>query len=196
MEGVAGVILRLSAAPPAVDAVSRAAGHPVAEVQNVAGRLATRTAEAARRAANLACPLAVAGEAGEGQPRAVVVTLGLGVEEEVRRLGLAGRMGEALLLDAAGNALLAAACREAATRLTGSSKEWAWLAPGCGDHPISLVPEVVREAGAGAVGVEVLPGGMLRPEKTVAGWIVEGPGAGPELCPGCASPVCPWAGGR
>lgn len=126
-----------------------------------------------------------------GQPGAAaspaVVTLGPAVEDEVRRLMRSGRLTRAHALDQAGNLLLAQATRELCRDLSG-----AWLSPGCHGLPLTLIPMIADLAGAREVEVEVLPSGMLRPEKSVAGFILHGV-TQPLVCLGCASPICPWS---
>lgn len=185
---------------------------PVAAVRQALGGLcdwpgADKAAEtAARRAAALAVPRAVTRLVGPQaalgrllspeltgtrEVWAAVVTLGPALEEEVRRLFAEGKAGEGLCLDGAGNAVLAETVREVGRRLNG-----VWLAPGCHAVPLSLVPEVAAAAGSGEIGVEVLPSGMLRPEKSVAGWVMPGATQHPPACEGCTSPICPWRGRR
>jgi hypothetical protein len=173
------------AAPPGTAEVLRALGVP-----DGAARLAGLPEQALRRAAALAVPRAAVGGPGR-RVQAAVVSLGPALEEEVRRLIAAGKTAEGLCLDAAGSAWLAEAVREVARRLKG-----VWLAPGCQARPLSLVPRIAAAAGSATIGVEVLPSGMLRPEKSVAGWVVRGRGRRPRACAVCASPVCPWSGRR
>ncbi len=179
------MIMVLETAPPGAAEVLRALGGQAGET-----RMAGLAEQAARRAAALAVPRAAAGPP-DRRAQAVVVSLGPALEEEVRHLVAAGKAAEGLCLDAAGSAWLAEATREVSRRLEG-----VWLAPGCHALPLSLVPRIAAAAGSAGIGVEVLPSGMLRPEKSVAGWVVRGTGRRPPACATCASPVCPWCGRR
>jgi hypothetical protein len=170
-----------------------------------------RESLAAAAAARLAAPVAAAGPAWDAGDLAdaagaaaggaacilaagardlvpVVVTLGPGLEDEVRALTAGGQFHAAFRLDEAGNSLLGEAAVETARRLGG-----VWLAPGCHGLPLSLVPGIAAAAGAAEAGVTVLASGMLRPEKSVAGLVAVG-GRRPAGCETCASAVCPWRG--
>ncbi|HHW13414.1 MAG TPA: hypothetical protein GXX28_00590 [Firmicutes bacterium] len=202
------MLLQLTKPAPPEAALCRLLGERLLKAEGTGSgdHLLVLAERAARRAADLAEPRAAAGPytveveddgrraleriSGKATPLAVVVTVGEAVEAEVRRLFGEGRATEALLLDTAGNLVLGTATREACQRLEG-----VWLSPGCHELPFSLLPSLVAAAEGGAAGVQLLPGGMLSPEKTVAGLAVKAAGERPPGCRCCASAVCPWRGG-
>lgn len=182
------MLLQLTKPAPPEEALGRLLGERLLTPESAGsgGNLSALAGWAAQRAAELAEPRA---GTGESTPQAAVVTLGAALEAEVRRLFREGHATKALLLDSAGNLVLAAATREVCRRLNGT-----WLSLGCHGLPLSLMPELAADAGRQA-GVRVLPGGMLFPEKTVVGLVVSELAELPAGCRRCTSEICPWRSG-
>lgn len=124
----------------------------------------------------------------------LAVTLGLGVEAELRRLSLTDRVGQ-LVFDAAGSALVERAADAAEARVVAAAAERGLFcgtrfSPGYGDFPLATQPILLATLDAQrALGITLSPELLMTPTKSVTavvglfGKLQEGTGR--EACGTC-----------
>ena len=124
----------------------------------------------------------------------LAVTLGLGVEAELRRLSLTDRVGQ-LVFDAAGSALVERAADAAEARVVAAATERGLFcgkrfSPGYGDFPLATQPILLATLDAQrALGITLSPELLMTPTKSVTAVVglfgEPQEGAGREACGTC-----------
>lgn len=124
----------------------------------------------------------------------LAVTLGIGVEGELRRLSLTDTLGQ-LIFDAAATALVERAADAADARVRAYAAEQGSFtsrrfSPGYGDLPLSCQPDLLAALDATRqLGITLAPSGLMIPTKSVTALVGIHPRPQPGLedsCEGCA----------
>ncbi|SEH37500.1 MULTISPECIES: vitamin B12 dependent-methionine synthase activation domain-containing protein [Atopobiaceae] len=102
---------------------------------------------------------------------AFAVTIGMGVERELRRLSLTNHLDQ-LLFDAAATALVERAADAAEASLIARAHEFGLFtnyrfSPGYGDLPMETQPPLLRELGGERLGITLSPTLLMTPTKSV-----------------------------
>ena len=133
--------------------------------------------------------------AGARKVGVLAVTIGMGVERELKRLSLTDHLGQ-VLFDAAATTMVERAADAAEATLVGmAAREGLYtnfrFSPGYGDMPLAQMREICEVLGAQrAIGLTVSAGGVMIPRKSVTAilGISDVPVARrPAGCEGCAA---------
>jgi len=128
-----------------------------------------------------------------------IATLGPGLEAECRRLGAAGRIYEATLLDAVGVTLLESLADAIRAWASGKAQEkglcWGGqVSPGTCRAPLSLQTWIFSALPASAIGVNLNPSLVMEPVKSLSGFLLmtDRPEAGANAykCARCGLRTC------